>query len=642
MTLRRLTLAALLVLLVPQSLPAAPSDRKPNVLVILTDDLGINDLGCYGRADQPTPHIDRLAAGGMRFTSAYCAQPICSPSRAALMTGLAPARLRLTTYLPGRPDAPSQMLLHPDISKGLTPKAKTIAERLGRFGYVTALSGKWHLGDGPDARPRARGFDVHHPGRADTEPSESEGGKGEYDLTAHAERFIADHKDRPFFLVLAHNTPHVRLAAKAELAAKHKDAFNPVYAAMIQTLDDTVGRLMAKLDELKLAENTLVIFTSDNGGLHVHEGPHTPATHNTPFRAGKGYVYEGGLRVPLIVRFPGRVKAGVVTDAAVVNTDWTPTWLELAGVEPTEPLDGVSLVKLLTSADGRDAAVAARPLYWHFPHYTNQGGRPAGAIREGDWKLIEHYEDGRAELFNLAADVGETTDLSMKEPARTADLRGKLAAWRQSVAAQENTPNPDFQPALWKRLYADVDTSNLPVGPGTTAAELHEQLADWRRGMNVVLRPPADAQKDPELAKALNRPAGLIVLHAKDAAVHGQTLRYEDPPQKNTLGYWTNAGDWASWDVEVKHAGTYSVHVLQGCGQGSGGAEVEVTIDDAQPIKFTVQDTGHFQNFVPRAIGTMKLEPGKHTLAVKPKSKPGVAVMDLRRVTLVRAPAETN
>src|SRR5262249_17556085 len=246
-------------------------------------------------------------------------------------------------------------------------------------------------------------------------------------------------------------------------------------------VDDTVGMIAAKLDELKLAEKTIVVFTSDNGGLHVLESPDSPATHNTPFRAGKGFLYEGGLRVPLIVRWPGKVPAGRVVDTPVINTDWTPTLLEVCGVKAAGPFDGVSLAGLL-----RGAGLEPRPLFWHFPHYTNQGGRPGGAIRMGNWKLIEHYEDGRVELFDLARDPGETHDRAAQEPGLAADLRARLAAWRKAVGAQENTPNPAFDAALHQRLYVDEDVSALKPGP--TAAAMRPALEAWRKAMNAAIR----------------------------------------------------------------------------------------------------------------------------------------------------------
>lgn len=463
--------------------PAADPSARPNIVFILTDDLGINDLGCYGRREHRTPNLDRLAAAGTRFTAAYCAQPICSASRAGIMTGKHPARLHLTTFLPGRPDCPSQKLLHPIINQQLPLEEKTLAEYLQEAGYATACIGKWHLG-GKGFGPLEQGFDVYHAGRAVTTPSATEGGKGEYDLTAEAIRFIEAHRDRPFFVYLAHNTPHIPYAAKSHLVEKNRDAFEPVYAAVIETLDDTVGRLLARLEALGLASNTLVIFTSDNGGLHVPEGPHERITHNTPYRAGKGFLEEGGLRIPLIVRFPGRVPAGRVLDAPVVNTDWVPTLLELAGAPVPGGLDGVSLVGLLS---GR-AEAPQRALFWHFPHYTNQGSLPAGAVREGRWKLIENYEDARVELYDLSRDVAETRNLAEREPERVKRLRAQLAGWCQAVGVQRNGANAAFDPALHRALYEDVDVSRYNAA--TADAAFQARVLQWRKQMNAVVPRP--------------------------------------------------------------------------------------------------------------------------------------------------------
>ncbi len=460
---------------------AAATPRHPNIVFILADDLGPNDLACYGRREHHTPNLDRLAAEGSRFTCAYVAQPICSPSRAAILTGKAPARLHLTTYLPGRPDCPSQKLLHPVIEQQLPLSEKTLAECLHDAGYATACVGKWHLG-GTGFLPTDQGFDLYHPGNAVTKPSSTEGGKGEYDLTARSMEFMEKNKDRPFFLYLAHNSPHIPYTAKSELVAKNSSAFEPVYAALVETLDDTAGLLLAKLDALRLRDRTIVIFTSDHGGLHVPEGPHARITHNTPFRAGKGYLYEGGLRIPLIVRWPGRVPAGRLVDTPVINTDWLPTLAEIAGARTPRDLDGVSIAALLL---GRGPP-KPRPFYWHFPHYTNQGSQPAGAIRDGDWKLVEYYEDGRAELFNLRSDTSETSDLSGREPRRVARLKRQLAAWRQRVGAQTNAPNPNFDPALHRQLYVDFVPSTFD--PLHADAESWARVAEWRKQMDAVLR----------------------------------------------------------------------------------------------------------------------------------------------------------
>lgn len=473
---------------------AAAPDVRPNIVFVLTDDLGINDLACYGRKEHHTPHLDRLAAQGTRFTSAYCAQPICSASRAAIQTGKFPARLHLTTYLPGRPDCPSQKLLHPVIPMQLPLEEKTLAEYLKEAGYATGAFGKWHIG-GPGFGPLEQGYDSYHAGLANTVPSESEGGKGEYDLTRAAIAFIEANRRRPFFLYLAHNTPHIPYTAKAPLIEKNQGAFEPVYAGVIESLDDTVGLLLARLDALGLADKTIVIFTSDNGGLHVPEGPHERITHNTPYRAGKGFLDEGGLRIPLIVRFPGRVPAGRVVDAPVVNTDWVPTLLDVAGVPVPPGLDGVSLRGLLLG----QAEAPRRLFFWHFPHYTNQGSLPAGAVRDGDWKFIEPYENQSAELYNLADDVGETRNLAPRHPDVVRRLEAALAAWRTSIRAQSNEPNPAFNPALHKALYEDVDVSRYD--PSTASPELQARILEWRRQMNSVLPPRPAKPKKPKPAK---------------------------------------------------------------------------------------------------------------------------------------------
>ncbi len=460
--------------------PRLGAADRPNVVFILADDLGINDLHCYGRKDHNTPNLDKLAADGARFTAAYAACPVCSPTRAALMTGKSPARLHLTTFLPGRPDCPPQKLLHPKITQHLPLEEKTLAEYLKAAGYATGCFGKWHLG-GKGFLPTDQGFDVYYPGKATTTPSATEGGKGEFDLTAKAIEFVEKNRGRPFFCYLAHNSPHIPYAAKPGLVKKNAGAFEPVYAAVIESLDETVGLLLKTLDELKLAESTIVVFTSDNGGLHVPEGPHQKVTHNTPYRAGKGYLYEGGIRVPLIVRWPGHVTAGRTIDAPVVTTDWLPTLLELTGGKAPAGLDGVSLAGLLAGT----GTPADRPLWWHLPHYTNQGSRPSGAIRVGNWKLIEHYEDATCELFDLSKDPGETTDLSSKKPERTTQLRQRLGELRRAAFAQENVAGPSFDADLHHKLYVEVDPSKYDPLRATKAE--FDRMQRWRKDMNAAV-----------------------------------------------------------------------------------------------------------------------------------------------------------
>ncbi len=464
----------------PMAAPlSAASESPPNILFILCDDLGVNDLHCYGRKEHHTPNLDHLAAEGTRFTCAYCAQAICSPSRAAILTGLTPARLHLTTYLPGRPNLVSQKLLHPEIETRAPLDVMMLPGYLKAAGYVTGAFGKWHLG-GAGFGPLEHGFDFYHPGRENTTPSATEGGKGEYDLTAAAESFIQTNKDHPFLVYLAHNAPHIPYAAQKARVDHNAGAFEPVYAGVIETLDDTVGRLLVKLRSLGLEGNTIVVFTSDNGGLHVPEGTHPRITHNTPFRAGKGFVYEGGLRIPLIVRWPGHVLAGRTVDDAVINTDWVPMLLDLVSRPVPGGLDGVSLAPLLT----RRGPAPRRPFFWHFPHYTNQGSRPSGAMRDGDWMLVEYYDEERMELYNLAADTGERRNLAAREPARVAAMRADLAAWRGRVGAQANRPNPDFDADKYRELYLDVDASRFD--PAAASQADWGVMRDWRKRMDAA------------------------------------------------------------------------------------------------------------------------------------------------------------
>jgi arylsulfatase A-like enzyme len=451
------------------SAPVQAADRpRLNFVFILIDDMGWKDTGCYGSTFHQTPHIDRLAAQGTRFTSAYAACPVCSPTRASILTGKYPARLRLTDWLPGRADRPSQKLLRPRFQQFLPLDEVTIARALKPAGYVSASIGKWHLGGKP-YYPDKHGFDLNVGGTDKGSPpgyffpyrnqrfgipTLPGGQPGEYltdRLTAEAEKFITRNRDRPFFLYLAHYAVHIPLQAKKDLTARYQARVKPnqpqhnaIYAAMIASVDESVGRIRKKLAELKIADRTVVFFTSDNGGLSVKEGPHTPATSNAPLRAGKGYLYEGGIREPLLIRWPAGGKAGAVCDVPVCSVDFYPTILELAGVKPDgkRVLDGVSLVPLL-----KQSGVPRREaLFWHYPHYSNQGGKPGGAVRQGDYKLIEFYEDGKLELYNLKEDVGETRDLAAKMPDRVKRLHRLLQDWRTAVKAQMPTPNPDFRP----------------------------------------------------------------------------------------------------------------------------------------------------------------------------------------------------
>ena len=553
----------------------------PNVVLILADDLGAHDLGCYGSPWKNTPNLDRLAAEGLRFTQGYAAQPICSANRAALLTGRAPARLGLTDFIPGRPILPSQKWIRPQIPLQLPLAEQTLPERLQPAGYASALFGKWHLGDAPFG-PLEQGFSHYYPGQANTTPSATEGAKGEYDLTDHAIAWIAAQpKDHPFFCYLAHHTPHIPLGAKPELEEQYAKSPNPTYAAMVATLDDCTGRLLRALESQGRSADTLVIFLSDNGGLSTEEGLRTPATSNAPLRGGKGCLYEGGTRVPWIMRWPGHLPAGRSDATPIIAFDLLPTLLAFANLPAAPDLDGLDLSNFLTKGQ----RPARDTLCWHYPHYSNQKGFPAGSIRHGDWKLLESYDDGHLELYNLRDDPSETQDLARTQPLLVHQLLAQLGDWKKSVNAQPmQGPNPAYDP-----------------------------LATWNL-----------AQPEPN---------GAIQLHASQAEVIGTMLRYEPNPVKNTLGYWVRQEDQAAWDFQLPAAGRYRITVHQGCGPGNGGSLVHVLVGPAT-LPFTVQETKGFQDFRPVAVGEADLPLGRSRLTLAPQSKAAAAVMDVRLVTL--------
>ena len=437
---------------------------RPNVVMIVADDLGWADLGCYGSTFHETPNLDRLARSGMRFRNGYAACPVCSPSRAAIMTGKTPARLQLTDWLPGRPDRPSQRLLRPEFRQQLPLEEITLAEALKPSGYATASVGKWHLG-GPAYWPEHQGFDVNLGG---TETGSPPGGYFGFKtpsmtansadqyltdrLTDEAVAFIERNRDRPFFAYLPHYAVHIPLQAKPGTTEKFKAKpeggsaqSNAIYAAMLESLDQGVGRILTTLESLKIADRTVIVFTSDNGGLSVKEGPNTPATSNAPLRAGKGHLYEGGIRVPFLIRWPGVTVPGSVCEVPVSGQDLYPTVVEIAGIKPSgdRMIDGESLVPLLRGGE----VLKRDTLFWHYPHYSNQGGRPGGAVRQGRLKLIEHYEDGHRELYDLDRDPGERHDIAAEHPDEAARLREQLENWRVSVAARMPRANPAFDPS---------------------------------------------------------------------------------------------------------------------------------------------------------------------------------------------------
>lgn len=455
---------------------------RPNIVFILADDLGWSDLTAYGSTFHETPNLDRLAAQGVRFTQAYAACSVCSPTRASLLTGRYPARLGITDWLPGRPAQPNERLRAPALPDRLPADIPTFAEAFHAAGYRTAFIGKWHLGGQPEDLPDRHGFDVNIGGSGRGSPPAyfspyrlpnlPDGPPGEHlddRLTREATDFIARavHESQPFLVYLSHYAVHnppqgkpdlvQKFAAKLAATPPAGPAFdeagpdgkvrvrqgNPTYAAMVANLDASIGTLLAELDRLGVRENTVVIFTSDNGGVSTSEGH---PTANTPLRTGKGWPYEGGVREPLIASWPGRIAAGSRSDTVVTSPDLFPTLLELAGLPavPGGPLDGVSFAPVLL---GHAATGADRPIFWHYPHYSNQRGRPNSAVRAGRWKLIEWLEDGRTELFDLSGDLAEVNDVSRTHPEITAGLLAQLRAWRQEVGARLPTPNPGYRPA---------------------------------------------------------------------------------------------------------------------------------------------------------------------------------------------------
>ena len=435
--------------------------RPPNIVLFLVDDMGWIDSACYGNPFHETPNIDRLASQGMRFTDAYAACPVCSPTRASIMTGRYPATVNLTDFIPGH-WRPWDKLVVPKFNQELPHSEVTIAEALKPAGYVSASFGKWHLG-GATHNPDSQGFDEmlvtggrhFFPNFSTTPRAEVADGAYLADvLTDRAERFMEQHRDEPFFLYLPHYAVHIPLEAKQELIAKYERkqpkppgrVNNPVYAAMVEHIDQSLGRIMAKLDELRLTDDTLLVFFSDNGGLYQRfDKQGDPVMVNTPLRDEKGSLYEGGIREPLIVRWPGHVPAGTECSVPVSSVDLLPTFAELAGPKTKGTLanriDGESLVPLLTQR----GELPARSLFWHYPHYHHT--TPAGAIRKGDLKLIEYFDDGHVELYDLKNDLSEKHDLTAERPDVAKSMQQELASWRKSVGANMPTPNPDYDPA---------------------------------------------------------------------------------------------------------------------------------------------------------------------------------------------------
>ncbi len=465
------------------------AERRPNVVVFMIDDLGWTDAGCYGSDLYETPNIDRLAAGGMRFTDAYAACTVCSPTRAAMMTGMYPPRLNLTDWIDGMwehlsPQRQSRHpLMPPEWTQQLEHRYTTLAEALNAAGYKTAHVGKWHLTPRSDDKsvvepfyPRNQGFDVNIAGNQWGAPGsyywpyrrarqqtdigarvanfpDTATTQGKYltdMLTDQAVSIIEGWKSEPFFLYFAHYAVHTPIQGRNDLTKKYAAKITPKhrhrnaqYAAMVESVDHSVGRVVETLAKLSILENTVIIYTSDNGGLsRMKNGP----TINTPLRAGKGSPYEGGVRIPTIINWPGIVAKGSVSHEPIITCDFYPTILDVTGAEGDKNhnanVDGKSLVPILKQSN---TAFDRKAIYWHYPHYHSGGSTPYSAVRAGPWRLIEFYEDNRVELYHLANDIGEKNELSKKHPARAKELTAMLHRWRKQVEAQPPRANPEFK-----------------------------------------------------------------------------------------------------------------------------------------------------------------------------------------------------
>ena len=452
-----------------------------NFLFILVDDLGYMDVGANNPATfYETPNVDRLASQGMLFRDAYAASPVCSPTRASIMTGKYPGRTHMTDWF-GAPQPDDvdggymgeKLLLPAPYVDKMPLEETTLAETLKKEGYRTFFAGKWHLGTA-GYYPQDQGFDVNQGGwerggpyggdqyfSPYGNPQLEDGPNGEHlpaRLANETIRFITENQDEPFFAYLSFYSVHTPLLARTDLQAKYEKKReqapdeswgmegprkvrlvqnHAIYAGMVEAMDLAVGSVLDALSELGLAENTVVIFMSDNGGLSTSEGH---PTSNLPLRAGKGWLYEGGIREPMIIKWPGVTRSGSVSETPVISTDFYPTMLEMAGIAPkeTQHKDGVSLVPVLKRQETFDREA----LYWHYPHYGNQGGSPGSAIRVGDWKLIEFYENDRVELYNLSTDIGEKSDLSQSEPKKARELQEMLHNWRREMGARRPSANP--------------------------------------------------------------------------------------------------------------------------------------------------------------------------------------------------------
>ncbi len=439
--------------------------KNPNIVFILADDLGWRDLACYGNPFNETPNLDKLAQSGIRFTQAYAACPVCSPTRASIMTGKFPARLQLTNFIGGVRTDPKSPILPAKWKQFLEAREITVPELLKQKGYTTGMVGKWHLGNQDSIAPWHQGFDYsrmigkngldyyNYSIFIDSYQKEFTDHGTHYltdKLTEYGVDFIKQNAKRPFFLYMAYSAPHVVLVPRSDKLKKYfvkygqtEEKYNPNYAAMIESMDDGVGAIVQTLKDQGLLDNTLIIFTSDNGGLGLDELGPVP-TSNAPLRKWKGHIYEGGTRVPAIVSWAGKIAPGKVSDTYFSTIDYLPTFCELTGITRLpKDVDGQSILSLYLHP--KQETNHTRPLFWHYPHFSNQLGRPAGSVRVGDYKLVELFESGKLELYNLKEDISESNDLSESMKEKTEELHRLLIDWRKKMNAQMPNKNPDYK-----------------------------------------------------------------------------------------------------------------------------------------------------------------------------------------------------
>lgn len=452
---------------------AAPAKKPLNFVYIIIDDLGWSDTGPYGNKVIETPNLDRLGKESVRFTQAYASCPVCSPSRASVLTGKYPARIGLTDFIPGTKQRPTARLITPDFVQHMRHEDMNLAKALKTKGYTRGNVGKWHLG-GDGYLPTDQGFDTNVAGDDRGHPASYFGPEQFPDMAlasgeslnerlgTEGARYIDANKDHPFFLYAGHYAVHGPIQARPEVVAKYRQRdtgeIDPTYCALVESMDSAVGRVLDAIDKAGIRDHTVIIFTADHGGLRFEGRNAKPVTTNAPLRAGKGHVFEGGIRIPLLVSWPQVTRPGTVIDTPVCNVDWLPTISKAVGVSTSGPLDGVDIMPVL-----RGQQIAERALYWHYPHYSPQGGDPGGAVHLGDWKLIEFFDDSRFELYNLKEDIGEKKNLVLREPKRAEEMHAMLKQWRTSVKAQMPVMNPRYNPATADRGFPGEEPPTPPV-----------------------------------------------------------------------------------------------------------------------------------------------------------------------------------